>query len=109
MKALSIDPEYTMYIFNEQKNIECRTWKTNYRGPLLICAMKTPVPGCISGHAYFTVELTGIEEFNESHLDGAKMEEVPDLKCYAWKLDNDEPIFPSRFAGKWGCSTLTIH
>ena len=50
-----------MYILQEKKTIECRTWKTNYRGPLLICAMKTPVPGCISGHAYFTVELTDIE------------------------------------------------
>lgn len=102
MKALSIDPEYTMYIFNEHKNIECRTWKTNYRGPLLICAMKTPVPGCISGHAYFTVELTDIEEFNESHLDGAMMEEVPDVKCYAWKLENVEPIFPIKVRGKMG-------
>ena len=102
MKALSIDPEYTHYIFTGEKTIECRTWKTNYRGPLLICATKTPVPGCISGHAYFTVDLTGIEEFKEEHLDAAMIPEMPDVKCYAWHLENVDPIYPIKVRGKQG-------
>ena len=102
MKALTIDPEYTMLIFNNEKTIECRTWKTNYRGPLLICASKTPVPGCISGHAYFTADLVDIEEFKEEHLDGAMMDAMPDTKCYAWHLENIDPIFPIPVRGKMG-------
>ena len=38
MKALSIIPWYAMDILEGYKTVECRTWKTNYRGPILICS-----------------------------------------------------------------------
>ena len=102
MKALSIDPEYAYYIDQGQKTIECRTWKTNYRGELLICASKVPVPGCISGYAYCTAMLTDIEPFKEEHLEAAMMEEMPEGKCYAWHLENIFPIYPIPVRGKLG-------
>lgn len=102
MKALSIDPEYTWYIFNNEKTIECRTWKTNYRGPLLICASKIPVPGCISGHAYCTAELVDVVDFDESHVEAAMMEGVPEGKAYAWILDDVRPIYPIPVRGTIG-------
>ena len=102
MKALSIDPEYCQHIRDEEKTIECRTWQTKYRGELLICASKVLVPGYISGHAYFTVNLTSIEPFREEHLEAAMMEEMPDAKCYAWHFDDVQEVYPIPVRGKMG-------
>lgn len=102
MKALSIDPEYTNYIYEGTKTIECRTWKTNYRGKLLICATKTNVPGFISGHAYCVADLTDIEPFTEAHLEASQMDEMPDVPCYAWHLENIKAIYPIPVRGKQG-------
>lgn len=53
MKALSIKQPWASLIFTPDKSrgvieglksIETRTWKTNYRGPLLICASQKPEP-----------------------------------------------------------------
>lgn len=38
MKAITIHQPWVWAIFNENKDIENRTWKTSYRGPLLIHA-----------------------------------------------------------------------
>lgn len=38
MKALSVKQPYADLIACGRKTIETRTWKTNYRGPLLICS-----------------------------------------------------------------------
>lgn len=41
MKAISIKQPFAWLIVNGIKDIENRTWKTDYRGPLLIHASKT--------------------------------------------------------------------
>lgn len=41
MKALSVKQPWAGLIALGYKKIECRTWGTNYRGPLLICASKS--------------------------------------------------------------------
>ena len=41
MKALSVRQPWALLIASGEKTIEARTWRTNYRGPLLICASKT--------------------------------------------------------------------
>ncbi len=38
MKALSVRQPWAELIASGRKSIELRTWKTSYRGPLLICA-----------------------------------------------------------------------
>ena len=102
MKALSVIPEATTLIFQGEKTVECRSWKTNYRGEVLICPTKVPVPGCISGHAYFTAMLTDIVPFTEEHLEAAMMEGMPDVSCYAWYLEDITPIYPIPVRGKPG-------
>lgn len=102
MKALTIDPEYAWYIHEEDKTVECRTWKTNYRGPLLICASKMPLEGYISGHAICVVNLVDVVPFTKGHLDAAAMDEMPDVPCYAWILENALPIVPFPVRGKMG-------
>lgn len=102
MKALSIDPEYAHYIFTGEKTIECRTWNTKYRGDILICASKTLVPGCICGYAYYIASLTDVEPFTKNHLEAACMESMPDVKCYAWHLEDIAPIYPIKVRGMPG-------
>lgn len=65
MKALSIWPEPTMDIFTGEKTIEFRTWQTDYRGDLLICASSKKEPGFVSGHAYMVVPLLNIRPSEE--------------------------------------------
>lgn len=75
MKALSIHPEYAMEIFNGTKTEEYRTWRTNYRGDLLICNSARKTRGAVAGYALCVVKMIGIEERYDS-----------DGKYYAWKL-----------------------
>lgn len=42
MKAISIKQPWANLIASGEKTIETRTWKTSYRGPLLIVSSKTP-------------------------------------------------------------------
>ena len=42
MKALSIKEPWATLILEGKKTIETRTWKTNYRGEILLCASKNP-------------------------------------------------------------------
>lgn len=102
MKALTIYPDYCLDIYTGKKTIECRTWKTNYRGELLICAAKRPTPGCISGYAYFTVNLTDIEPFSKEHLKAAGLIRMPKSKCYAWHFEDRQPVYPIPVSGKQG-------
>lgn len=44
MKALAVKQPWASLICNGLKKVENRTWKTNYRGKLLIVASKTPDP-----------------------------------------------------------------
>ena len=104
MKALTIHPTPVMQMDWGKKTIECRSWKTDYRGPLLICASAKKVPGCISGHAWFYAELLDIVPFTEEHLKDACMDKMPEGKAYAWLLDipNKITIYPIAVLGKQG-------
>ena len=48
MKALSIKQPWAWLIVNGYKDIENRTWKTNYRGTFLVHASKGFDDVCIS-------------------------------------------------------------
>jgi len=57
MKALSIREPWASMILEGKKSIETRTWKTKYRGKILLCASKNP-KSKISGKAFAIAELT---------------------------------------------------
>ena len=94
MKALSLTPFWALMVMLREKTIEVRTWQTDYRGDILICASSRRESGCISGKALCVVELTDIEPLKEEHLDAALMEEMPDRKSYAWHLENLQWVEP---------------
>lgn len=101
MKALSIHPYYAMAIVSGQKSIECRTWKTEYRGDLLICSTAKKLHGTIPGHALGVVTLEDIVPFEKKHLKDALMAPAdfsPGL--YAWKLTYNRLIVPVPVKGK---------
>ena len=122
MKVLTIRQPWASLIINEYKKYEFRSWKTNYRGKLLI-------------HAGIGTDKNVISRFNEYNLDynnGAIIGECEIVDCvlvnkgfidelrmiepnvyadsnydekYAWKLDNivkyDEPINCKGQLGLW--------
>lgn len=61
IKALSVKEPFASFIKSGTKKIETRTWKTKYRGDILICASKIP-QGENSGMAVCIAELVEIRE-----------------------------------------------
>lgn len=101
MKALSVNPVDTMLIFAKQKTIECRTWDTSYRGPIVICSTAKKIHDTIPGHALCVVDLVDIVPFRKHHLGPACMTPAEYLAGrYAWQLDNLRYIRPVPVKGK---------
>ena len=86
MKALSIWPEYATEIAMGWKTIEYRSWKTNYRGDIVICSSARKQKGFVPGHALCIVEIVDIEEYGD--------------KDYGWVLDNIRMIKPFPVKGQ---------
>ena len=72
------------------KTIEYRTWQTDYRGDLLICAGAKKEVGYVNGYAYFVVSLLDVRP-SEGDWDGNQMfdrvllfggESAPGFKLY---------------------------
>lgn len=101
MKALSVRPEWAMPILQGLKTVECRSWKTDYRGDLLICSSSRKTSGAIAGKALCVVNLCRIEPFNKSHLKAAYMDgfDCP-VDSYAWIFDALYFIKPFDVKGK---------
>ena len=121
MKALTIKQPWASLIVNKYKMYEFRSWKTNYRGKILIHA------GLSTDKKY----LDSFEKYNLKYINGAIIGEAEVVDCilvdedfnkslnklnnlvyhhdyigfYAWKLDNikiyDEPNFIKGKLGLW--------
>lgn len=63
MKALSVRGDFIMDMIAGKKKIEYRTWKTNYRGPILMCSTAKKVAGAAPGYAICVVNLKSIQYF----------------------------------------------
>ena len=88
-----------MMIVGGQKTVECRTWKTSYRGDILICSSAKKFAGTIPGHALGVVTLTDIVPFEKKHIKPA-MEDEMIYDAYAWILENPRLIKPIPVKGK---------
>ena len=96
MKALSVRQPWADYIADGSKTIECRSWRTDYRGPLLICASgrDITIDGVRheAGMAVCIVELVDIRPFLKKHCPMAGMKYAPDPGSWAWMLQKAIPI-----------------
>lgn len=129
MKAISIKQPFAGLIATGQKRLETRTWSTDYRGPLLICAGATShylfefydvewgILGLKNysaksmfeldkkiawtyGQALCVVDLVGVKEFKKSRA----MEDDACVDWYpgafAWELENPRLIEPFDVKGQ---------
>lgn len=101
MKALSIHPYYAIGIVIGDKTIECRTWKTDYRGDILIVSTAKKISGLIPGHALGIVTLKNVRPFTKNDLRAAVMDKSEYHEgMYAWELSNPRIIKPIPLKGK---------
>lgn len=101
MKALSIHPIYAGLIFAGDKTVEVRSWKTDYRGDILICSTAKKLKDTIPSHALCVVNLVDVVPFELKHCKDACMQKSqykPGL--YAWLLDDLRIIRPIPLKGK---------
>ena len=122
MKALTIKEPWATLIIDGYKEYEFRSWKTNYRGKILIHAgLNTEkenlerfkdynlniTKGAIIGEATLTDCILVDEEFNEelTKRDPIVYGRTNHVRNYAWKLENvvkyDKPIYTKGMLGLW--------
>lgn len=87
MKALSVRGDFIMDMIAGKKKIEYRTWKTNYRGPILMCSTAKKVAGATPGYAICVVNLKSIQYFP---LEG----------FYHWNIELANVIKPIHVKGQ---------
>ena len=122
MKVLTIREPWVSLIINGYKKYEFRSWKTNYRGKILIhtsqkiekemlSRFKDYKLNCVSGSIIGEAELTDCilvdEEFNQNlrKIDNVVYGKSNHVEKYAWKLENikkyDKPIPMKGKLGLW--------
>ena len=87
MKALLVRGDYIMDMIAGKKKIKYRTWKTNYRGPLLMCSTAKKVAGAAPGYAICVVNLKSIQYFSFEDL-------------YYWNIELVDVIKPIHVKGQ---------
>jgi len=99
MKALSIKEPWATKFLTLEKTIETRTWKTKYRGDVLLCASKKP-ESTISGNAFMIAELTDCRKM----IIGDEWEAACSwyLGAYSWVFKNFRKIKPFIVRGQLG-------
>ena len=110
MKALSVKQPWANWIIGGTKAIETRTWKTGFRGQLLICASKSidalAARSDVEYHLGPRGAAIGIVDLVDCRLM-TKADE-PAAMCpvtpgrYAWVLRNARPIKPFAVKGALG-------
>lgn len=122
MKAITIKQPWASLIIDGYKKYEFRSWKTNYRGKILIHAGMNLekdmvvrfknynlnyICGAIIGEAEIVDCILVDENFNEKlkSIDPIVYGKSNHTESYAWKLDNikkyDEPIYIKGKLGLW--------
>ena len=122
MKVLTIKQPWATLIVEGYKEYEFRSWKTKYRGKILIHAGLTLEKnmlkifkeynlnyelGCIIGEAEITDCILVDERFNEelNNINSIVYTNSNHVEKYAWKLENikkyDKPIYVKGKLGLW--------
>lgn len=126
MRALSWKQPYGSLMLPPFNKIETRTWRTNYRGAVLLCASKVPyswntvkeisgnkqfnrildlqhpMRNTLEGHAFAVGELVECRPMEKKDEDQCFVQFHSDLYCHVYQ--NVKPIKPIPFKGKQGWS-----
>lgn len=95
MKGLMVTPEDAMQLLLDRKWVEARPVRTDFRGPVVICAAAEPkMAGTIAGQALCVVNLASVEPFAEDLLEPAGLKRMPAKGAFAWVFDDLDWIEP---------------
>lgn len=107
MKAISIHTLYATAIAYHDKLVELRSWRTSYRGDILICAAKTDYKNkdfrdyFVFGHAIAVATIVDCCLYDESLRDYCFIDDDYDpTGSYCFILDNIRPIKPIPIKGQ---------
>lgn len=101
MKAISLHQPWASMITAGKKDIETRTWPTEYRGELLICSTRRPIiPNYPLGMALCIVEITHCRPMLLIDQERACCPWRKDL--FSWFLSHRRPIEPFPVKGCQG-------
>lgn len=105
MKALSIQPYYATMIALGFKWIELRSWKTDYRGWILICASKAinkeEKATLMNGHAVAIAELADVRPYDDkTDREDALLYDDESFEGYSWIFDRIIPVKPFPVKGQ---------
>lgn len=93
MKCLSLRQPWASLIASGRKTIEVRSWRTHYRGPLVICASARPRhPPLPSGKAVCVVELIDVRPLTADDLPAACLQQIEAEGLFAWVLSGAVPL-----------------
>jgi hypothetical protein len=96
VKCLSVKQPYAYQIMTGEKPVEYRSWKVEYRGPLLITASASPSePGLVDERGAPLpngVMVCVVELFRITGTEGD----------YEWHLRSPRPVRPQRLSGRLG-------
>lgn len=99
MKVLTIKEPYASMILKGKKTIETRTWKTKYRGLVLLHASQSP-KSKISGHIFAMAKITACLPMVKDDERFACCEIYP--RANSWFLEEISPTVPKKVKGKLG-------
>ena len=98
-KAISIKEPWASMIMDGKKTIETRTWRTNYRGEIVICTSAKPKTK-YSGHAVAKADLVDCRPMTKRDEKKACCKIYP--KAFAWVLKDIRRIRPFKVKGRLG-------
>lgn len=132
IRALSLRQPFASLMLPPFNKIETRTWSTNYRGLVLICASQKGYPwnvvrdicgakqfnritnfigthklrlSATDGHAIAIGNLVDCRPMTKEDEDKCFVQHFPDLWCHVY--ENVRPIKPFPWKGSQGWKTLT--
>ena len=99
LHAISIKEPWASMIAQGEKTIEVRTWKTNIRGQIILCASANPKSD-ISGKAFALAEIVEVRKMKS--CDKKYSGGVYSPECFSWVLKNIKRFEPFPIKGKLG-------
>ena len=101
VKAISVQQPHADNLVDGPKKMEVRSWRTHYRGPLLVCAGARPVlPGRLSRHAIGIVNVVDCRRMKPEDAEPAMTDYEPDL--WVWIVAEARRIDAFPVKGKLG-------
>ena len=108
MKCLSIKQPYCDLILSRKKPYEIRSWRTNYRGKILICSSQKPISSrfknLVLGSTICVVDLVDIVPFKKNMKKLSHIDYIPNT--WAWVFKNPIKIKNVNIQGKLGLFNL---